>query len=187
MSVTIGISYYDSLTPEMVRSLLSAELPPAVRYAMAGGSLIHQNREAIVTDALAAGSERLLFIDTDVAFLPDAVTRLLAHEYPIVGGAYNLKRLPQESAVKLAGHAGEFFTGQMAVPSHPVEVALLPAGFLSLHLPTLVSRLDRPWFRGDADGQAGEDATFCRAAVAAGFTLWCDFTIPLKHLGRYAY
>jgi hypothetical protein len=191
MQVTIGIPYYDTIQPEVVGALLSGMvgLPYELHLSMVGGSIIAQNRETIVTEAIKAGSERLVFLDTDIVFPPDAIGRLLKHDHAIIGGLYHLKRLPLESAVKLPGQDGHFFTGRMTMPDEPIKAALLPAGFLSLHLPTLMAKLPRPWFPyGFENGEfIGEDTMFCRAAHAAGLELWCDPTIPLKHLGRYAY
>ena len=192
MSVTIGVPYYDSITPEMFYAVLCAiqETPQPLRFSMAVGPLLAQNREWIVTEALESGSERLVFVDTDLAFPPDALARLLIHDFPIIGGMYHLKHLPLENAMKLPDETGTgFFTGRVTLPSAPIRCAILPAGFLSLHLPTLQPRLTRPWFEyGYENGQmVGEDVMFCRKAHAAGLDVWCDPTIPIKHLGRYAY
>jgi hypothetical protein len=188
MKVTIGIPYYQTLTPETVHSLFSAlRCYPQHDYSLSlvGGTAVGQQREAIIDEALAEGSERLVFIDSDIAFPTYAISSILAHHAPIIGAAYNYKRHPTESVVQPL-----YAISQRS----PVKVAVLPAGFMSLHLPTLVTKLPRPWFwyghrnGGTSVGEhVGEDINFCRHARAHGLETWCDPSIPLKHMGTYAY
>lgn len=184
MKVTIGIPYYLTVTAETMYAVLAGllslgeDVRPSV--SMVGGGCIDENRERIIDEALAQGSTRLLFIDSDITFAYDAMTRILQHAHPIIGGTYNYKRLPLQSVAQ-----------QLEDPNsqQPTRCAVLPSGFMSLHLPTLVKILPRPWFWYDhQQGKVvGEDVMFCRNARRAGLELWCDPTIQLGHVGTYVY
>lgn len=188
MKVTIGVPYYLSITAEMTASLIHGvmRLPYELHFAFIGGGHIDQNREVILDMALAEKSDRLLFIDSDIMFQPDAILRLLAHAQPIIGAAYNYKTTPTQSVVL-------YDVPPLPGTHSPVRCSRLPTGFLSLHLPTLAKVLPRPWFWYEWDPKAkmggviGEDVHFNRIAKDAGFELWVDPTIKLQHMGTYPY
>ena len=48
-------------------------------------------RNRLASEALAAGFEELMWIDSDMAFLPESVDRLRSHNLPIVGALYPTK------------------------------------------------------------------------------------------------
>jgi GT2 family glycosyltransferase len=54
---------------------------------------------------------------------------------------------------------------------------------------SVFERIEPPWF--GLDEVRGhimtEDVWFCRQAWRRGIEVWCDPTIPVKHIGEYAY
>ena len=47
-----------------------------------------------------------------------------------------------------------------------------------------------PWFwfeMGENGKMIGEDVYFCREAGKAGFEVWCDPRIEVKHIGTFEY
>jgi hypothetical protein len=191
--LTIGIPCHDGFKAEMVLSLLHAlaGFPHSVHFAVHKGCYLHANREAIVQEAIAAGSTHLMFLDTDIVFPPDGIQKLLAHGKAIVGGAYNVKALPPVSTIKLADANGDFVnTSGASLPREPFPCAAVPTGFMCLDLTALLaSGLPAPYFTfGTYKGQLmGEDVHFCQRARAAGLEIWCDPTIALGHVGDYLY
>lgn len=191
MRVTIGITVYDTFKAKTVVSLLKGfgDFPFEVHLSVQKGPYLDKGREAIVTDALSMGSEKILFIDTDLEFPPDAMRRILEHRKAIIGGAYNEKRLPPVSTVKLDDGKGGYVTGSGRMPDKPFMCAAVATGFLALHLPTITAKMQPPFFEYDhQEGwMAGEDIYFCQKARRAGLEIWCDPTIPLRHIGDYDY
>lgn len=195
MQVSIGVPYHRNVEPETLHSLLHAlqDFPHKLHYIIRGSCYLDRNREQIAQEALEAGSDRLVLIDTDMAFQADGIRRLLKHSYPIVGGAYNERRFDDAgrpvSTVKLPDGKGGIFVGQTTFPKQPFQAYAVATGFLSIHLPTVKARMTRPWFEYDHRDLAfmGEDVYFCFKARQAGLPIWCDPTIPLRHMGSYPY
>jgi hypothetical protein len=66
------------------RALVELERRGYAVRRLPGYAAIDQARNQMATDALAAGFEETLWIDADMAFDPDDVDRLRAHQLPIV-------------------------------------------------------------------------------------------------------
>ena len=56
---------------------------------------------------------------------------------------------------------------------------------------SVFKKLPHPWFSYEQDDEGntvvGEDMWFCRLARQAGFKIYCDKNVKIKHLGDYAY
>jgi hypothetical protein len=52
-------------------------------------------------------------------------------------------------------------------------------------------RIDTPWFfyehNDEGDIVTGEDMWFCEQAKKAGYGIWCDPSVEIKHLGDFGY
>lgn len=169
-----------------------------------GYAAIDQGRNQMVTDALVAGFEETLWIDSDVGFHPDDVERLRSHSVPIVSGIY-----PQKGKRALASHI---------LPGTPnmtfgeagglVELLYAATGFLlvrreaylgiqrNLQLPTCNERFGHamipfflPLIRKIEDGHwyLAEDYSFCERARQSGYKIYADTRIRLWHVGWYRY
>lgn len=169
-----------------------------------GYSQIDRARNRLATDALAEGFEELMWIDSDMAFLPESVDRLRAHNLPIVGALYPTKvekkltsaLLPDTQSVVL-GQGGGL-----------IEITYAATGFLLTRrqvyldiqekerLPLCNQRLGQPTWPfflpmiipdGDGHTYLGEDFAFCERARRCGYKLFADTTIRLEHIGIYGY
>lgn len=157
------------------------------------GPYTHWNREHLVEDAQAADASHLMFIDTDIVFETDAITRLLERDLDVVGGAYNMKQDRPVSTIKMwnADRSGFVDQPEREMPEAPFQVAAMGTGFMLINM-RVFDRLPRPWFPceyGDGNGTApmGEDIRFCLNAQDAGFRVWCDPTVALQHIGDKRY
>ncbi len=169
-----------------------------------GYSAIDQARNQLATNALAQGFDELMWIDADVAFHPDDVDRLRAHQQPLVCGIYPKKGRRAFACNFVAG------TPQVKFGKHGELIELSRAGFGFV----LVRRevLDRireyeqlpvcnevfgetliPYFQPlivpDEVGHSylAEDFAFCERAQRAGFQVLADTRIRLWHIGSYRY
>lgn len=150
---------------------------------------IHQNREDIVTKALKMKSDYILFIDSDVAFPPDGLTRLLNHKVDIIGANYNHRSVPPTSVVKLdpeciAGH--EVVYVHKDSDTEKFKCRAVGAGFLLIRT-EVFKKIPQPWFffrpSSHPKGAIGEDVWFCDRAREQGYDVWCDPTIQINHIG----
>jgi len=195
-----------AVEPECEAGLVELERRGIPVRRIRGHSDIGRGRSQIATQALADGFDDLVWIDSDVAFAPDAVERLLGHaQLQVVGGVYPMKgkrSLPiRPTKVPMDLVLGE--GGGL------VEVIYLPAGFLLTRreaLEAIRSQLALPRC-DDADGVGivpyflslvvpteegghrylSEDYSFCHRAREVGIPVWLDCAIRLGHVGRYTY
>ena len=150
------------------------------------GPYVHENMNNIV--AQAQGCSHILFIDHDMVFEPQILTKLLAHNKDIVGTAYNYRSLPLTTMVKEADEHGYIMPAK--IPDHLFKCYGVPTGCLLVK--TLVfEKLKKPYFFFEHGEQGeiitGQDILFCRNAQKAGFEIWCDPTIIINHIGDYLY
>lgn len=190
--------------PECEDALKELERRGYVVRRVGGYAAIDQGRNQMVTDALMAGFEETLWIDSDVGFHPDDVGRLRSHSEPIVTAIY-----PQKGKRALASH---ILPGTKNVTFGQggglVELLYAATGFMlvrreaylgiqrSLELPVCNERFGHamiPFFLpmihkiDDGHWYLAEDYSFCERARQSGFKIWADTRIRLWHVGWYRY
>lgn len=138
------------------------------------GSMLHLMRERLVQRALELKCTHILFVDSDMVFQPDAVLKLLKRKKLVIGAPYNRRQLPLTTTLVKPKDMSKKLT----------ECEAVATGFMLIDL-KIMKDLKEPWFFWDKD--MGEDYWFCRLAREAGHKVWCDLTVPIKHVGDYAY
>jgi hypothetical protein len=169
-----------------------------------GYSAIDLARSILAADALRDGFDELLWVDSDVAFDPDAIDRLRAHRLPIVCGLYACKGRRRFACEFLPG------SGPISFGKGGGLIEVLYAGFGFMHtrrevydqmrgilrMPACNQRFGPPlypWFLPtlipDSSGHwyLGEDYAFCERARQCGFRVMADTGVRLWHIGSYAY
>lgn len=207
--ISIASSGYGEVTSEFCYSLVMAvkSLQCPIRLDYERSCYVHRNRNVLMQRALESDSTHLMFIDTDIAFPRDGIQQLVALNKPIAGGAYNLKRLPEEgvsiTTVKPLMESlppDQWVDGRWVMDkSKPFECRALPTGFMLIDL-RVIRGLEPPPFGGDREGNpdagprnwfdfgnyagfVGEDVFFCDFVRNQGVEIWCDPTIKLGHIG----
>ncbi len=169
-----------------------------------GYSAIDQGRNQISTNALADGFEELMWIDSDIAFEPDAIDRLRSHNLPISCAVYP-KKGKHAFASNFSGATKQVVFGKRG---ELVEIPYAGAGFLHTRrevyeavrdhyrLPACNERFGRPmipFFQpmvvpdGAGHWYLAEDFAFCHRVRECGYQIMADTTIRLKHIGSYLY
>lgn len=201
--VTIGIPSTGFIRTETTVSLIAAVANTKgvfFRLSNPTGCYIHQNRENIVLEAQKQNSSHLMFIDSDMAFPPDAIATLLERDKPIIGANYNYRESPRKSVIRLdpslygkdeidikkdSRQKGKY-TATITDPKKPFKCLALGTGFVLIQM-WVFDKLPRPWFffepSSSPGGMIGEDVWFCNLAREHGIELWCDPTIPIDHIG----
>jgi len=142
---------------------------------------IHAMRNAIVLEALSLECTHLLFLDADMVYPPDTISRLLEHDKDIVG-AMTFKRLPNFDPILFTGDHYKM-TPIDPIPDGLVEVTATGTGCLLIKT-SVFDVMEMPWFEfGMHDNKpVGEDIAFCYRAGDAGFKIYVDTTVRTEHL-----
>lgn len=153
------------------------------------GCYVHQNREDMVRRAIDDFEcDYIFFVDTDMIFEGATLSHLLSLDKDVVGVPYNRRKLPAESTVKLLGPNDTPVEGK--VPSKLFKAYAVATGCMLIKR-EVFANLPHPWFffahAEDGTLTIGEDIWFCKRVREAGFDVWADPTVPIKHLGPYAY
>lgn len=165
-----------------------------------GCSLITVARNQAVRSFIESDADRLVFIDSDVAWEPGGLLKLAANPVDFVGGAYRYKQEPEGYPVGWIVPDAENPPELIADPETGLlEVEAVPGGFLALsravferlkaaHPERAYHHFGEPFhayfeapFR---DGRLyGEDTAFCHDWRAIGGQVWLDPELTLTHVG----
>lgn len=191
------------------RSVLRLLKTPGLRYGChAGDALVSRARARVASDFLKGGlGDVLLMLDSDIVFEPEQVLAMCeraAKERAIVGAQYPCRTLGamKPSSVPAAGshvrYGGTFSglvrseylaTGCMAV--HSSVLLALARSMPQVHPSTMAFwPMFDPMVVNGAEGEPiylSEDYALCERARAAGFGVWLDPSVRLKHIGQHAF
>jgi glycosyltransferase involved in cell wall biosynthesis len=170
-----------------------------------GSSIVTEARNAVADAFLKADTSHLFWIDSDIAWAPEDFFRVLclATKYDIVCGAYVTKNerrnvivthpdlknfeISRHGLLKVDG-IGLGFTCMRRDVIEAVAQSK-PLYYDEYHDREMadIFRLDRVTNSKGRRAPRGEDMAFFADAKEAGYDVWLDPTIQLKHLGTYAY
>lgn len=158
-------------------------------FYMEMGCDIASARNRSVAAAKERGATHLLFVDYDMYFGPQTISKLLAHDKDIVGAAYNFRneppKPPRSAAVPFDGNT---FVSPDEVPKEPFKCQVIGAGMLLIKM-SVFDTFKGPWFMFGYDEKGelhyGEDTYFCQRAIKeGGLDVWADPTLSVKHIGE---
>ncbi len=166
---------------------------------VAGGSLIDKARSELAHKFLKSEMNRLFWIDSDIAWKPEAFLRVLAltSKMPIVGAAYCAKRGPNtEFMLSIDGNRleanewgclqiGGMGLGFTCVAREVIEQLAEGAKRVRNDMGERVAMIFRTGVEGDA--YVGEDMNFFRDAAKLGYDCNVDPQIELGHVGGNEY
>jgi len=197
MKVHVSIPAYDrKITCETARSLLNeqgaahlAGIDLQVTF-IPGSSLITQARNQAVKEFIDSDADRLVFVDSDVAWDVGSVLKIASHKVDFCGGAYRYKDNVEGYPVGWLDKDELWADPETGL----LEVAMLPGGFLSLsrdvflklskaHPNRVYSFHGHPFhaFFHCPPGD-GEDGAFCRDWRDIGGQVWLDPELSLTHV-----
>ena len=176
-------SIYDLITP---RGCI-------VEFQYFWGYQVDQVRNLIADWTIRNGFDYLFSVDSDIAFAPDTLVKLMAHDRDIVSGVY-IQRIPGTHTIEImrknpqggVTHVDwEDIKGQGLVP-------IDGCGFGCVLINAEVLRaIPYPHFvyhsAIDHANTISEDVHFCNQARDQGFTLWCDTDIQCEHIGSWSF
>jgi hypothetical protein len=199
------VPYYSAVEKECDHALRSLE-HWGITVRRASFSAIDLLRSVMLSQALEAGFDRFLFIDSDVGFDPNDAIRLLSRPEPVVAALY-MKKDGRDFSGTFTADVQRVVFGPAAPGLYPLLYA--SAGFLRIHAQVLHDLIERlalprchfgsiksiyPFFLPMCvpDGRGGtryltEDYSFSHRLGQIGITPLADTSIRLTHYGKYGF
>ena len=166
------------------------------------GSFVPSTRELTATDTfshnwetreIASGKytyNNIIWIDSDIEWTPEDFLKLYYSDLDIISGLYQTN--PNGTvAVNLTDPLGRptlVNKVHFLLWDVPVEVGGVGFGFVAMKS-GVFEKMNRPWFKIrevqwdnlDFKVNMGEDYSWCEGAKEAGFKIWVDPLVKLKH------
>lgn len=200
MKTLIAIPCMDSMPTNFVKSLLYLEKGGA-SVCFKENSLVYDSRNLLSLTAIENGFDRVMWLDSDMVFMPDTLKRLSAsmdeadcdfitalyvkRHQPVVPVIYDELDEPERNA------AGQIVKQIHEYADYPQDSRFTVAGCGMGCCITSVNMLRHVW---DTFGPAfsplpwaGEDLSFCHRANELGYLIYCDSRITCGHIGQMIY
>lgn len=178
---------------------------PFLLYFHEQDSIITRCRNAMCMEFLASDPKHftdMVFVDSDIGFPEGAILRLADYPVDIVAASYPYRKDP-------IGFPAVFLKDEKGAPQTVpdaktglIKMAGVPTGFLKIGrrvFEEIMRRFPEHYYNEQNVPQKkawnffdfiqqdhrffGEDYAFCALAREAGFDIWCDPHIVMKHIG----
>lgn len=201
MKTLIAIPCMDMVHTGFMKAILQMTRVGTVGYTISSSSLIYDARNNLAKQAVGGGFDRMLWLDSDMDFQPDLMSRLMQvmddNNLEIVGGLYFARREPMIPVVyEKVGYyhdeeKDEVTPAALNYYEYPKD-ELFPCegiGFGGVLVTTdLIKRVQEKYGLPFSPILGfGEDLSFCIRARDVGATIWCDSRIKLGHIGLKTY
>lgn len=190
MKTMIAIPCMDSVPVQFAQSLACLQKAGETCIQFNVGSLIYESRNKLALDALKHGAEYIMWFDSDMAFPPDTLQKMLKHMEEgreIVSGLYFRRTQPYTPVIfKKLEQDGKNTTweGYDDYPDELFEIAGCGFGCVCMKTSVVLDILATYGTAFTPVGNTGEDVAFCVRAAACGHKIWCDPSIKLGHAGH---
>jgi hypothetical protein len=155
----------------------------SMRHRAVGGS-IPGNLNALVDAAFAMDATHLFIVEDDSVFTPDTVTRLLAHDKPVVAGLCRARHAPFRSYVyRGVNEDGLGWYTLTAEDTGLIPCSATGLGGILINM-DVFRQLQRPYFHHyfTGDKEWGQDIVFGLSLVDAGIEVFCDTDVIIGHV-----
>lgn len=190
----IAVPCFDMVHADFMESVINLKKPENSFFTKLTNTLIYSARNIIAGNALQAGFDRVLWLDSDMRFPVDMIERLsddMDKGYDLVTGLYFTRKVPIKpnifSTMRYDSPTDAEAQIMYEYPEGLVDIAACGFG-CCLTSVDLIRRV------GDAYGSpftpldgVGEDMSFCWRAGQIGAKMCCDTRIKCDHIGQAVY
>lgn len=189
---------------DMVHTSFTFDLAAAVGYharttddnimtKVCQGTLLVDQRNQLVQEALAEGATHILWIDSDMRFPKEVIQRLLERDLDIVAANCSRRRHPASFIALQADDERGIYNVQTLPESTGVE-EVVAVGFGVMMVKAQVFRdMPQPWHKliwNTKDEKfVGEDMAWCHGARDAGYKVHIDHDLSkdIYHTGMHEF
>lgn len=197
MKTLIAIPCMDMLPVGFVQSLLYMHKGDNPTVYFKPNSLVYDSRNLLSLYAIENKFDNVLWLDSDMLFPPNTLTKLEAYGMDMVTGLYVKRHEPVEPVLyeKIEeperGHDGKLIANIRAYTNFPRDSFFPVAGCGFGCVLTSTKLLKRVW---DEYGPAftpypwaSEDISFCHRVNNLGYQIYCDSSVSCGHIGQFIY
>ena len=186
MKVMIGLPTLATMPIETVKSLFSVKIKDEHFAYFVSNSLIANARNDIASAAIT-NADYLLFVDSDMTFMPDIYEKLKLHDKDIVSGLAFKRKPPFDPTVfKNIKPRDETDPTADVIHDYPetlFEVDACGMAMCLIKTSVLKDIYDRMGNLFEPLPGLGEDLSFCYRAKKCGYKIFCDPTAQTGHVG----
>jgi|AntAceMinimDraft_6_1070360.scaffolds.fasta_scaffold03914_2 hypothetical protein len=153
------------------------------------GTVIPQQRNTLVEQAIEVGATHILWLDSDMHFPSTIAQKLLEHNLHIVAAAYSTRLKPQRSVAFLDK---DDLSKRLDKKFGLHSVFAVGMGCMLVNI-DVYKYVQKPWhqylYNKDTQDLSGEDIYFCKTAGDAGFEIYIDADLSnsIAHYGTKAF
>ena len=189
--ILIAIPTARNIEVETFKAIYDLEIPQGYQttFQYFYGYNIDQVRN-LIADWVVKGFDYLFSVDSDIAFPPNTLKKLLSHDRDVVSGLY-IQRKPGQHILEI--YEANDHGGVSNIPYGKLKgrnlVEVQGCGFgCVLVKAEVLKTIGYPQFKYksalDHNHTISEDVDFCKKALAKGFRIWADATIKCRHIGQ---
>lgn len=191
MNTLICIPCMDSVPAQFAQSLATLNKVGECAVAFQIGSLIYNARNDLAMRAIQAGTDYVLWFDSDMQFAPDTFQRLydaiMQTGADVVSGLY-FRRVPPYTPVVFSkleiNDDGVVYENPTDYADEPFDADAVGFGCVLMKTEVLLSVAMNCGNLFAPINGVGEDLSFCYRAKSQGFKIVVDPTIKLGHVGH---
>ena len=145
-----------------------------------------KNRNIIIEAALTNNCTHVFFLDDDMVFPSDILTRLLKHSHlDVVSALYLMRNYPHYPVLFDEAYDSGLCKFMFLTPNKTGLVKAVNCGFGCVLIKTDVfKKLEKPWVtlgEIEKDGWC-DDVSFFNRVRKAGFEIYCDLDVQVGHM-----
>lgn len=199
MRTMIGIPTTGEVPVRFMASLLAMKRVGNVEFEVTDSSLVYDARNRIAKLAIEEGFDRVLWLDSDMAFEPELMEKLSRRidcGCEMVSALYFKRKQPPEPVIyqdcclrkNEEGNTVPSAVVYRDFPENQVfEIAGCGFGAVMTTVQLLKDVYEAFGLPFSPTGGLGEDLSFCARAAELGRKMWCDSSIQLGHIGTKIY